>query len=128
MRDNTVDLLPPMPKARYLSSTVLFGLNGTPSKERGVQSPTMMIWGGFDGSTYRDDLWSLKMDGLSLDLARQEEWRAEQCGWRLKAGTANTAWNTACGTATSTSAPACAVREILLRAYCLGDYQSFGNL
>ena len=49
----------PKPVGRYLHSAVLVGADNTASRERGVASPRILMFGGYDGGRYLDDLWEL---------------------------------------------------------------------
>jgi len=47
------------------------------------------------------------------------------CGWQVQ-GTAQKHWDERCGAETDTG-KVCTLRELIQRAYCVGQYQSLGN-
>ena len=47
------------------------------------------------------------------------------CGWQVQ-GTAQKHWDERCGAETDTG-KICTLRELIQRAYCVGQYQSLGN-
>ena len=53
----------PMPAARLLSTAVLAGAPRSPSRRRGLRMPTVLQFGGYDGTSYFDDVWKLSLAG-----------------------------------------------------------------
>ena len=74
------------------------------------------------------DLWELQLDHLNMtEGATADEDRSDQCDWRLQTGsTADRVWQDTCG-GTQASGKTCDPREVLLRAWCSKDWQSFSN-
>jgi hypothetical protein len=59
---------------------------------------------------------------------RYEEEREQLCGFRLEAGkTADNFWTASSGSGGG-GGSVCEVREILIRAWCMGEHQTIGNL
>jgi hypothetical protein len=121
-----------MPVARQMTSLVLIGLKGTPSRQRGISHPKMLMFGGYDGIAYMDDLWQLDLKLLGIDhdmIGGGEEevnWR-NNCIWRLKKGsTEDNLWKSTCDSQGSQTAN-CLIDDVLTRAYCRKQYQGIMN-
>jgi hypothetical protein len=52
----------PVPRARYLSAAILVGAVGMQTRKRGVGKAKVLLFGGDDGVTHLDDMWSLDLD------------------------------------------------------------------
>ena len=119
------------PRPRSLQSAVLLGVQGTPSSERGIETPRIIMFGGYDGSNYLDDIWELQLDHLNkTEGAMVDERRDAQCTWRMQKGSlANTFWVDSCASTGSGAGQfqECDIREIMVRAWCLNELQSFSN-
>jgi hypothetical protein len=131
-RDPDPKIFVPHPSGRTLSAVSVIGLPFTPSRERGVYTPRLVMFGGYDGISYLDDLWELRLDQLNANLTAAEgQWRA-LCSWRVKeGGTANEFWKTSCGSvsvADGNQVNRCSRNDILLRAWCSRTFQSLHGL
>ena len=121
-----------MPVARQMTSLVLIGLKGTPSRQRGISHPKILMFGGYDGIAYMDDLWQLDLKLLGIDhdmIGGGEEevnWR-NNCIWRLKKGsTEDNLWKSTCDSQGGQTAN-CLIDDVLTRAYCRKQYQGIMN-
>ena len=80
-----------------------------------------------------DDTWLLKLANASLrdpsdprfELHLSPSNHFAFCGWQVQ-GTAQKHWDERCGAETDTG-KVCTLRELIQRAYCVGQYQSLGN-
>jgi hypothetical protein len=97
-----------------------------------LRNMSLLMFGGYDGLKYLDDLYELRLDQLSAYDGQEtaEETRARYCDWRLLNGTALNAWRTSCawtrGPAVQT-AP-CNLTEIVIQAWCRRQWQSVSYL
>lgn len=122
----------PMP--RHLGSVVLMGLEGTPSRALGVERPAVYLFGGYDGVGLLDDLWILdieKIQGLAVDDLYTEDRFNGVCAWRVMTGGGlDNRWLGTCnsgGIGSTDEIGTCTINDILLRAYCKREWQSFNN-
>ena len=128
------------PSSHYLGGAVLLGWEGGRRMERRdgmlfgeLPEPQIVHYGGDGGKTrnrYSNDLRSLRLrktamvDGDEGLIAQMEA----DCAWRTL-GAADRLWSAACGAGGSVgSDTACTVEEILIRAYCLGEWQTINSL
>lgn len=128
-----------MPGPRYLSATALAGAHGTPSRQRGVRRPRVLVFGGYDGVRYLDDLWELNLDELgegdgSLD---EKEEHDALCKWRREEGTtARGRWDESCGANTFMQKEAqraddekrCDLKDLLIHTWCDRQWQGLGGM
>merc|ERR1711865_212343 len=127
-----------MPGPRYLSSAALAGAVKTPTRSRGVLSPRVLLFGGYDGVRYLDDLWELELNELGNRDGEQdeEEEHAALCTWRRKAGTtARKKWDESCLAMNYAAKQAqlidpdksCDLKDLLIQSWCDGRWQSIGQ-
>jgi hypothetical protein len=84
---------------------------------------------GLSRAKYNNDLRVLRLRNLAEERndERYKEEREQLCGFRLEAwGTADNFW-TSCSSGGG-GGSVCEVREILIRAWCMGEHQTIGNL
>ena len=131
------------PQPHRLSSIVGLGLDRATVGEGGNKrvlfgasaEPMVVLFGGDVGlsrAKYNNDLRVLRLRNLAEERndERYEEEREQLCGFpnRLEAGgTADNFWTASCGSEVS-GGSVCEVREILSRAWCMGEHQTIGNL
>lgn len=127
----------PVPRARYLSAAILVGAVGTQTRKRGVDKAKVLLFGGDDGVTHLDDMWSLDLDLMALQDGQPSEVQGREalCHWRrqVETGPAFQQWNSTCmATDAAQQTGQCNMREVLLQAWCWGhyanDWQSIHNL
>ena len=53
--------IPEFPPRRMLHAMALFGVLGTKSRDRGVELPKLVVYGGYNGNTMLDDVWELSL-------------------------------------------------------------------
>ena len=85
---------------------------------------------GLSRAKYNNDLRVLRLRNLAEERndERYEEEREQLCGFRLEAGgTADNFWTASCGSGGG-GGSVCEIREILIRAWCMGEHQTIGNL
>merc|ERR1719502_2381758 len=63
----------PVPRARYASATILVGAAGTRTRRRGVDGARVLLFGGDDGASFLDDLWSLDLGRVAMRDGEQAE-------------------------------------------------------
>ena len=98
-----------------------------------VAPPSLVMFGGDDDVVDLDDTWLLKLANASLrdpsdprfELHLSPSNHFAFCGWQVQ-GTAQKHWDERCGAETDTG-KVCTLRELIQRAYCVGQYQSLGN-
>ena len=127
------------PQPHQLSSIVGLGFDRAMVGEggnRGVlfgasAEPMVVLFGGDVGlskAKYNNDLRVLRLRAEVRNDERYEEEREQLCGFRLEAGgTADNFWTVSCGSEVG-GGSVCEVREILSRAWCMGEHQTIGNL
>merc|ERR1711871_1593374 len=124
-----------MPVARTMASLSIIGLKNSPSRKRGIQRPQLLMFGGYDGVSYLDDLWQLDLNllGINHDLPgspEEKRWN-DECRWRLVENSPeNNRWLNSCESngVGQGQVEKCSINDILLRAWCKGEYQGFLNL
>jgi len=131
------------PQPHRLSSVVGLGFDRTnPTLDEGnrrvlfgkVAEPMVVLFGGDVGlsrAKYNNDLRVLRLRNLAEernDGRYEEEWE-EMCGFRLEnGGTADNFWTATCGAGGGIgSVNKCEVRDIIIRAWCLKEYQTIGG-
>ena len=81
------------------------------------------MFGGYDDSSYKDDMWELVLTKFENDHVTYSTAHENQCLWRTRTdSSAYTQWLTSCG-ATSPNQP-CSLNSILYMAYCKSEWQS----
>ncbi|GMI45850.1 hypothetical protein TrCOL_g12554 [Triparma columacea] len=131
------------PKPHRLSSIVGLGFDRAMVWEGGNKrvlfwasaEPMVVLFGGDVGlsrAKYNNDLRVLQLRNLAEERneERYEEEKEQLCGFpnRLEAGgTADNFWTVSCGSGGG-GGSVCEVREILIRAWCMGEHQTIGNL
>jgi hypothetical protein len=114
-----------VPRQRSGHTVVLLGVPGKESHvRRSIESPRIVLFGGYDETKYLNDLWTLELNRLRLN--KTEEVRDAHCEWRKSS---NASW-TPClrdgaGTAVGTSDPSCSIDEVVMRSWCENYVQSF---
>ncbi len=123
-----------VPIPRHLGSVVLMGLDGSPSRAMGVSGPQLFLFGGYDGIGLLDDLWVLdveKIQGLAVDELYTAEIFQGMCAWRVtEGGGLDNKWLATCnsgGVGSADETGSCGIYDVLLRAYCTKEWQSFSN-
>eukprot|EP00948_MAST-09A_sp_MAST-9A-sp1_P003206 g3206.t1 len=125
--DHDIDYLPLMPSERYLGAMAYTGFDNSVSEKRGKKTPALLLWGGYNGVDYKDDMWELQCSKFENDHQVYEQRRDDECNWRTRTdSTAYASWSDSCG-ASSPSQP-CSVNSILYMAWCTNEYQSIQNL
>ena len=127
------------PQPHRLSSIVGLGFDRAMVGEGGNKrvlfgasaEPMVVLFGGDVGlsrAKYNNDLRVLRLRAEVRNDERYEEVREQLCGFRLEAGgTADNFWTASCGSGGG-GGSVCEVREILIRAWCMGEHQTIGNL
>jgi len=120
------------PSGRMLSSLSIIGLYDSPSFSLGVSRPKLLVFGGYDGIELLGDLWELDLRGVAANYTKKEDTERFEgnCIWRMIPGsTENNKWLNSCGSSGSGQGQTveCAINDILIRAICKQEYQSFSN-
>ena len=87
-----------------------------------MKEPTLLLFGGYDGVSFLDDIWELRLSDLTKDHgseAEVENWR-DNCAWRVKRpSTVSKIWDESCNaTSLADSVRGCHVDDIVLRSWC----------
>jgi subtilisin-like proprotein convertase family protein len=125
------------PQQHYMASVALVGDDkgaGTSGVILGQDSePQVLHFGGDYGGSrnkYSKDLRTLKLRNIG-DVGNDadvELYRSGLCDWRINPGTTgNAAWEASCG-ATTTNSKDCFIEDILMRAWCVGSFQTVSNV
>ena len=128
-----------LPGPRYMAASALTGAASTPSRARGVRAPRVLLFGGYDGVRYLDDLWELDLEDLGAGDGSQDETEEHDalCKWRRTAGTtARQRWDDSCGAETSTDRQAqranedkrCDLKDLLIHTWCDKQWQALGSI
>jgi hypothetical protein len=109
-------------------------LPSSSSNFAGSEIDSLMVYGGFDGATgaMRDgssggllsDMWQLRLGNLSTPerRERQRAYIRKHCAWRTADVSASPPPGCFSASASSSSGPACALRDLLLTIWCsLGE-------
>ena len=139
--------IPVFPPRRMLHAMALFGVLGSDSRARGVLSPKLVIYGGYNGNTMLDDVWEISLlnpdEGFefnSQDFTGQtvppggffiQQRYDEHCPWHHVGNTTGDSWYRGCSQASGAGSSAnpgaiCDPQHILIRAWCDRNYQSIG--
>lgn len=129
-----------IPESRYLSAAVFIGWNHLLidfSKIEDLQSietnsePAIIIYGGdmsLPNNNYLDDLWLLTLKKVDLDTNKYfKRGKYDICKPLLTPNKVdNNPWDWSCGSlATKNSRNPCRWEDVVLMAWCQGQYQSF---
>jgi len=81
---------------------------------------------GFMTNSLFDDVWILSAGAIATNSSVQNQRRRDHCRWRqLPTSTSFRIWNDTCGWNSAATRGICRWDEILIRAWCLEQYQSF---
>jgi len=133
-----IDLFDQLPSARYLHSMVLVGNDGSFSRSRGVREAKVLLFGGYDGSKFLDDLWELNIRDLAPNhgagtyfnatgvATEARIWQA-RCEWKFdQGGTENQRWSQSCGHG-GLQVQDCSLDDILLQSWCQYGHEELVN-
>ena len=99
-----------------------------------MTKPSIYLFGGYDGVGLLDDIWVLnieKIQGKAVDDLYTPDNFNGMCAWRVTPGGGlDNKWLATCGSGgkgSSDETGVCNVNDVLLRAYCMKEWQSFAN-
>ena len=128
---------PSAPRPRYLSPSCLVGWDKKNGNDQNLLTytlldrtpePSIMLYGGDGGLSshrYFSETWSLSLRRLAIENSGDDTIPAF-CDWRRGPNSnAFKAWRDSCGASNGTGGGECHWRDIIIMAWCEGNYQSF---
>lgn len=111
------------PRAREYASLAYV----TEATSRGQQKiPSLLLFGGHDLASDLDDSWIFSLANTSLQNSTKS--RNDDCAFRFRRGGARDKWDATCGSRTpEAESKPCTIFDLLVQAYCLGQYQSINH-